>query len=123
LPPAVAAYDALKHQVPTAVGICGVGKVNVELFPLGVDVPVEPTLEPPVHAVGGALSSHKVQLTAPVGAPPAALPATVAVSPQGLPTALAAGATTVVVNPGVAGVTLKHSVLSTELSKLSLEPW
>jgi hypothetical protein len=50
------------------------------------------------------------------------LPATVAVSPQGLPTDVSVGATTVVVNPGVAGITLKHSAGSAVPLTLSLEP-
>jgi hypothetical protein len=77
---------------------------------------------PPVHGVAGALSWHNVQLTVPRGAPPAELPATVAVSPQVLPTEVALGATTVVVNPGVAGVTLKHSAGSAVPVRLSAEP-
>jgi hypothetical protein len=100
-----------------------VGRVNVELFPLVVIVPVEPTLVPPVHGVDGAVSWHKVQVTVPVGGPPAELPATVAVSPQGLPTEVSVGATTVVVRPGVAGVTLRHSAGSAVPKTLSLEPW
>jgi hypothetical protein len=111
----------LKHQVPT-VGVCGVGNVNVESFPLGVGVPVEPIGAPPVHAVRSTLSWHNVQLTVPIGAPPVALPATVAVSPQALPTDVSLGATIVVVNPGVAGVTLKHSAGSAVPVTLSLEP-
>ena len=104
----MAAKDALKQYVPT-VGVWGLGKVNVELFPLGVEVPVEPMSVPPVQAVRMLVSWHKVQLTVPVGGPPTELPATVAVSPQGLPTEVSLGATTVVVKPGVAAVTLKHS--------------
>ena len=64
----MAAKDALKQQVPT-VGVWGLGKVKVESFPLGVDVPVEPMPVPPVHGVAGALSWHSVQLTVPVGRP------------------------------------------------------
>ena len=45
-----------------------------------------------------------------------------AVSPQVLPTAVSSGATIVVVNPGVAGVTLKHSAESGVPEMLSLEP-
>jgi hypothetical protein len=99
------------------------GRVNVELFPLGVEVAVEPTLLPPVHGVEGVLSWHNVQLTVPVGGPPTALPATVAVSPQELPTAVALGGRIVVMNPGVAGVTAKHSAGSAVPVRLSLEPW
>jgi hypothetical protein len=78
---------------------------------------------PPVHDVAGATTRHSVQLTVPVGAPPAELPATVAVSPQGLPTAVLAGGRVVVVKPGVAGVTAKHSALEAVPETLSLEPW
>jgi hypothetical protein len=121
LPPGVAAKDALKHQVPT-VGVCGMVNANVESFPLGVDVAVESMSIPPVHGVEGALSWHNVQLTVPAGAPPAELPATVAVSPQALPTEVSVGATSVVVNPAAAGVTLKHSAGSAVPVTLSLEP-
>ena len=82
------------------------GNVNVELFPLVVEVPVEPMLVPPVQGVEGALSRHSVQLTVPVGGPPVALPATTAVSPQGLPTAVALGGRIVVLKPGVAATKL-----------------
>jgi hypothetical protein len=97
--------------------------VNVESFPLDVGELSEPTLVPPVHDVAGEATWQKVQLTVPVGAPPAALPATVAVSPQGLPTEVSLGATMVVVNPGVAGATLTHSAGSAGPETLSLEPW
>ena len=112
--------DALKHQVPT-VGAWRLGSVNVELFPLGVEVPVEPMAVPPVHGVEGALSWHSVQLTVPRGAPPAELPTAVAVSPQVLPTAVSVGGTIVVVRPGVAAVTVKHSALEPVPEMLSLE--
>jgi hypothetical protein len=118
----VAAKDALKHQVPTAVGVCGLGKVNVESFPLGVAVPVEPIGVPPVQAVGGALSWHNVQLTVPVGGPPIELPSAVAVSPQVLPTDVAAGGSMVVVSPLVTAITLRHSAGSAVPETLSLEP-
>jgi hypothetical protein len=121
LPPGVAAKAALKHQMPT-VGVCGVGKVKVESIPLTVEVPVDPMGVPPVHGVDGALAWHIVQLTVPVGAPPAGLPATVAVSPQVLPTAVALGTTIVVVKPGVAVLTLTHSALSGVPETLWLEP-
>ena len=65
--------------------------MKVELFPLGVDEVVEPMAVPPVQGVGGALSWHRVQLTVPVGGPPVALPATVAVSPHVPPMAELAG--------------------------------
>ena len=96
--------------------------MNVELFPLGVGELVEPMPVPPVHGVEGALSLHNVQLTVPVGCPPAELPATVAVSPQVLPTAVALGGRIVVVKPGVAALTLKHSAGSAVPETLSLEP-
>jgi hypothetical protein len=117
----VAAKDALKHQVPT-VGVCGVGNVNVESFPLGVGELSEPMTVPPVHGAKGALSWHNVQLTVPVGGPPTELPTAVAVSAQVLPTEVSVGARIVVVNPGVAGVTLRHSAGSGVPVRLSLEP-
>jgi hypothetical protein len=120
LPPGVAAYEALKHHVPSA-GVCGLAKVNVESLPLEVGVPVEPTLVPPVHDVAGAATWHSVQLTVPVGGPPAELPATVAVSPHVLPTVVALGGSNVVVNPGVAAVTARHSAGSFVPVRLSLD--
>jgi hypothetical protein len=107
--------------VPT-VGVCGAGKVKVELFPLGVEVLVEPMGVPPVHGVEGAVAGHSVQLTVPVGGPPTVLPTAVAVSPQVLPTEVSLGGAMVVVNPGVAAVTLKHSALSGRPEMLSSEP-
>ena len=98
------------------------GNVNVESSPLVVGELSEPIAVPPVHGVEGALSSHSVQLTAPLGAPPTELPATVAVSPQGLPTEVSLGVTTVVVKPGVAAVTVRHSAGSAVPEMLSLEP-
>jgi hypothetical protein len=118
----VAAKEALKHQLPT-VGVWGLGKVKVELCPVVVDEVVEPMPVPPVHDVAGATTWHKVQLTVPVGAPPTELPATVAVSPQPLPTAVSLGGRTVVVKPGVAAVTMKHSAGAGVPKTLSLEPW
>ena len=109
--------------MPTAVGVWELGKVKVELFPFGVEVAVEPMPVPPVQEAGGAVSLHSDQLTVPVGAPPAELPSAVAVSPQVLPIAVSAGGRTVVVNPGVAGVTAKHSAGSAVPEMLSLEPW
>jgi hypothetical protein len=109
--------------MPTAVGVWALGRVKVESFPLAVDVVVEPTELPPVHDVAGAATWHSVQLTMPVGGPPAELPATVAVSPQVLPTEVSPGGRTVVVKPGVAAVTVKHSVGSDVPVRLSLEPW
>jgi hypothetical protein len=112
----------LKHQVPT-VGVWGLGRVKAESFPLGMDVLVEPMGVPPLQGVAGADSWHSVQLTVPVGAPPAEFPVTVAVSPQVLPTALLLGGRMVVVKPGVAALTLKHSAESAVPETLSLEPW
>ena len=109
--------------MPTASGSAGLGKVKIEWFPLGVDVAVEPMPVPPVHGVAGALSWHSVQLTVPVGGPPAELPTTVAVSPQGLPTAVSLGERIVVMNAGVAAVTVTHSAGSAVPVTLSLEPW
>ena len=118
--------DALKHQVPTVgVGSRAAGKVKIESFPLGVDVPVEPTVLPPVQGVEGAVTWQSVQLTVPVGGPPTELPSAVAVSPQGLPTAISAGGRIVVVKPGAAAPTLKHSSVSTVVAggvMLSDEP-
>jgi hypothetical protein len=96
--------------------------VKVESFPVVLGKLSEPMMGPPVHGVDGALSWHSVQLTVPVGAPPAELPATVAVSPQVLPTVVALGGTIFVVKPGVAAVTLKHSALEGVPAMLSLEP-
>ena len=55
--------EALKQYVPTAPGVCGLGKVKVELFPFGVDVPVEPMPVPPVQEAGRSWQS--VQPTVP----------------------------------------------------------
>jgi hypothetical protein len=111
----------LKHHVPT-VGACRSGKVKVEVFPLNIGELSVPMPVPPVHGVPGVVSGHSVQLTAPLGAPPAELPTTVAVSPQALPTAVPLGGRTVVVNPGVAGVTVKHSAGAAVPEMLSSEP-
>jgi hypothetical protein len=97
------------------------GKVKVESLPLTVGELLEPMGLPPVQGVA-AVSWHSVQLTVPMGGPPAELPATVAVSPQVLPTAVAPGGSTVVVNPGVAAVTAKHSALEAVPDTLSLDP-
>jgi hypothetical protein len=100
-----------------------VDRVNVASVPLAVGELSEPMALPPVHDVAGATTRHKVQLTVPAGGPPDELPATVAVSPQVLPTALLAGGRIVVVKPGVAAVTAKHSAGSAVPERLSLEPW
>jgi hypothetical protein len=118
----VAAKDALKQYVPTAVGVWGLGRVKIELSPLVVDVEVEPMVLPSVHGVDGALSWHSVQLIVPVGGPPAELPIAVAVSPQVLATAVSAGGWIVVMRPLVAAVTTKHSALEAVPATLSLEP-
>jgi hypothetical protein len=120
-PPGVAAKDALKQYVPTD-GMGRLGRVNVASSPLVVELVLEPRALPPVHGVKGALSWHNVQLTVPVGGPPTELPATVAVSFQGLPTEVSDGGRIVVVNPGVAAVTAKHSAGSAVPVTLSLEP-
>jgi hypothetical protein len=117
----VAAKEALKHQVPT-LGLWGVGKVKLESSPTALGELSEPMGVPPVQGVDGALAWHSVQLTVPAGAPPAELPATVAVSPQVLPTAVSVGLTIAVVRPGVDASTLKHSALSGVPKMLSLEP-
>jgi hypothetical protein len=96
--------------------------MKIESFPVVPGRLSEPMMGPPVHGVDGALSSHSVQLTVPVGGPPTEFPATVAVSPQVLPTALSLGATIDVVKVGVAAVTLKHSALEGVPETLSLEP-
>ena len=117
----MAAKDALKHQVPT-VGACRLGRVKIELFPLGVEAAVEPMAVPPVHEVAGATTWHSVQLTVPVGGPPTALPSAVAVSPQVLPTEVALGGRIVVVSPLVTAMALRHSAESAVPVTLSLEP-
>jgi hypothetical protein len=109
--------------VPTALGVWGLGKMKVESFPVGVGVLVEPIGVPPLQGVAGADSWHSAQLTVPVGGPPAGFPATVAVSPQVLPTEVSLGGRMVVVNPGVAALTLKHSAESAVPETLSLDPW
>jgi hypothetical protein len=111
----------LKHQVPTALGVWGLGRVKVESFPLRVGVLLEPMPVPPLQGVARASSWHSLQLTVPVGAPPAEFPATVAVSPQVLPTEVSLGGRMVVVKPGVAALTLKHSAESAVPETLSLE--
>jgi hypothetical protein len=93
------------------------------LFPLVVGELSVPMGVPPLQGVPGAVSRHSVQLTVPLGAPPAELPAAVAVSPQVLPTALLLGGRIVVVKPGVAAPTLRHSAESAVPEMLSLEPW
>jgi hypothetical protein len=115
----------LKHQVPTVGGLCAVGKVKIELFPIAVDVLVEPTGLPPVQGVEGGDAWHSVQLTVPVGGPPTELPSAVAVSRQGLPTAGSLGGTTAVMSPLVTAMTRKHSAVSTVVAggaMLSDEP-
>jgi hypothetical protein len=98
------------------------GRVKIELFPLGVDVLVEPMGVPPLQAVAGAVSWHSVQLTVPVGGPPTELPSAVAVSPQVLPTAVLLGGRIVVVSPPVTAMALRHSAVSAVPEMLSLEP-
>jgi hypothetical protein len=81
----------------------------------------EPMGVPPVQGVEGALSLHSVQLIVPVGGPPTALPESVAVSPQVLPTVVTLGGRIAVVRMLVAALTLKHSTLSGVPAMLSLE--
>jgi hypothetical protein len=97
------------------------GSVNVELFPLKVGELSKAKGGPPVQGADGVVSWHSDQVTVPLGAPPWALPVTVAVSPQALPTEVSVGKRTVVVNPGVAAVTLRHSAGSAVSEMLSLD--
>ena len=101
--------------MPTLVGVwaSAAGRVKVETSPIEVGVLTVPTGVPPVHGVDGSVSWHKVKATDPVGAPPAALPVTVAVSFHELPTVVSIGVITVVVSVGVVvvgGQTVKHSL-------------
>jgi hypothetical protein len=96
--------------------------VKVESSPLVVGELSEPTAVPPVQGARARVSRHSVQLTMPVGGPPSALPATVAVSPQVLPTEVTPGGRIVVVRMLVAALTLKHSALSGVPAMLSLDP-
>jgi hypothetical protein len=96
--------------------------VKIDSFALVLGKLSEPMMGPLVQGVEGVVSRHSVQLTVPVGGPPTELPATVAVSPQVLPTALSLGGTIDVVKPGVAAVTPKHSALEGVPETLSLEP-
>ncbi len=75
-----------------------------------LDVPAVPPPPVPVHEVFDETTSHQVKETEPVGASPVELPKTVAESVQVLPTVFDEGAVIEVVKPGVAAVTLKHSV-------------
>jgi len=103
--------------VPTLFGVTELEGPNVEASPVTTgefDEPAKPPPEVPVHGVPGVVSLHQVQATEPVGAPPVEFPVTVAESLQLLPTEVAGGipggALIEVVKPGVAGVTVKHSV-------------
>ncbi len=99
--------------MPTVDGVTEVEGPKVELSPLTlgtVSVPAVPPPLVPVHEVLGETTSHQVKETEPVGARPVELPETVAESVQLLPSEFEEGAVNKVVRPGVAAVTLKHSV-------------
>ena len=68
--------------MPGLVGVWAslVGRVKVETSPTVVGALTVPTGVPSLHGVDGAVSVQKVKATDPVGAPLAALPATVAAS-------------------------------------------
>ena len=86
---------------------------KVELSPLTLgtlNVPAVPPPPVPVHEVLGETTWHQVNETEPVGARPAEFPDTVAESVQLFPREFEEGAVIEVVKPGVAAVTLKHSV-------------
>jgi hypothetical protein len=68
----------------------------------------DPTAVPPVHGVPTVVSLQIKKLTVPVGAV-LLTPVTVAESDVDPPRAKPLGLEGVVVNPGVAGVTVKHS--------------
>jgi hypothetical protein len=99
--------------VPTFDGVTEFDGPKVELSPLTLGVLEVPAVPPPlvpVHEVFGETTSHQVKATEPLGAPPVELPVTVAESVHVLPTEFDEGGVTEVVKPGLAGVTLKHSV-------------
>jgi hypothetical protein len=99
--------------VPTLDGVTEVEGPKVELSPLTLgmlDVPAVPPPPVPVQDGFGETTSHQVKETEPVGARPVELPATVAESVHVLPTVFEEGAVNKVVKPGVAAVTLKHSL-------------
>jgi hypothetical protein len=113
--------------VPTAVGVkeAEVAPDVLELAP--VRVTGEPTGLPLVHGWVDVLGPHTVKVMVPAGAPPVALPVTVAAS-----VTAPVGPTTIVPSPEVladcwavvvdaAAVTLKHSFRSA-VPVLSLEP-
>jgi hypothetical protein len=93
-------------------GITEVDGPKLEVLPLTLgtlSVPAVPPPLVPVH-VFDETTSHQVKETEPVGARPVELPKTVAESLHALPTVFDDGAVIEVVKPGVAAVTLKHSV-------------
>jgi hypothetical protein len=99
--------------VPTLDGVTEFDGPKIELSPLTLGVLKVPAVPPPlmpVHGVLGETSSHQVKATEPLGTPPVELPVTMAESVHVLPTEFDEGGVTDVVNPGVAAVTLKHSV-------------
>jgi hypothetical protein len=107
--------------MPALPGVAELDGPKVELSPVidGVlDEPAEPPPAVPVHGVPGVLSLHQLQLTVPDGGPPVELPDTVAESVHELPTDVSVGGLIVVVKPGVAGVTVKHSVSVCWLTEL-----
>jgi hypothetical protein len=86
-------------------------KVELSLLTFGtLTVPAVPPPPVPVHEVFGETTSHQVKETDPAGARPVELPKAVAESVHALPTEFDDGAVIEVVKPGVAAVTLKHSV-------------
>jgi hypothetical protein len=100
--------------VPAAVGVNDV-EVTLELSPLDIfKVIGAPSWVPPVHSVGEAAGPHSKKVTVPVGAPPVALPVTVATSvtepPRTMEPEPEADVDCCVVVTEGAGVTLKHSL-------------
>ena len=104
-------YTALKHHVPTAVGV-KLADVAVAVLPAAaVTITGEPTALPPVAQPLALVSGPQTKkLTEPVGLPPVALPVTVAPSLLVPPSATPAEVGLVVVLV-LAVVTVKHSVL------------
>ena len=101
--------------MPGLVGVwaSAAGRAKVETSPTEVGTVTVPTGVPPLQGVEGLVSAHKVKATDPVGAPPVAVPVTVAVSFHEFPTVVCIGAITVVVRVGVTvwtGQTVKHSL-------------
>jgi hypothetical protein len=114
--PVVALKEATKQYVPAVAGaaLSVAGSVKVaecwDAVVVGDPTVVASfTVVPLVQGVPGVTSLQSFHETLPEGTPPVALPVTVAVSPHLLPALSLCGATIVVANPGVAGVTVKHS--------------